>query len=125
MEERKECLGGTGRSGLSFWVGMAALFLALLALCWLFPVIGDDWYREEMGRNLRGPLDLLKKVIAGWQTYNGRIFGNILAYAAGDRKGLRELLRALFTLGTVYFAAKNAGARRVWARSRHSRRLRP
>ena len=114
MEERKECLGGTGRSGLSFWVGMAALFLALLALCWLFPVIGDDWYREEMGRNLRGPLDLLKKVIAGWQTYNGRIFGNILAYAAGDRKGLRELLRALFTLGTVYFAAKNAGARRVW-----------
>ena len=33
MEERKECLGGTGRSGLSFWVGMAALFLALLALC--------------------------------------------------------------------------------------------
>ena len=80
---------------MSFWVGMAALFLALLALCWLFPVIGDDWYREEMGRNLRGPLDLLKKVIAGWQTYNGRIFGNILAYAAGDRKGLRELLQHL------------------------------
>ena len=95
-------------------VGLAALFLALLALCWLFPVIGDDWFREEMGRNLAGPVDLWNKVIDGWKTYNGRIFGNILAYAAGSRKVLRELLRALFTLGTIYFAARNGGSRKIW-----------
>ncbi len=98
------------RTGL----GWAALFLALLGLCWLFPVIGDDWFREELGRNLTGPLDLLETLISGWQTYNGRISGNLLAYVAGSRKLVRELLRALFLFGTVYFAARNAGGRGLW-----------
>ena len=91
--------------------GLSALFLALLALCWLFPITGDDWFREELGRHFTGPMDLLRQVIAGWQTYNGRILGNILSYAAGSRKLLRELLRALFTFAAVYFAARNSGFR--------------
>ena len=105
---------GTGTGNWGVWIGLGVLFLALLYLCWLFPVTGDDWFREEMGRNLAGPVDLWNKVIDGWKTYNGRIFGNILAYAAGSRKVLRELLRALFTLGTIYFAARNGGSRKIW-----------
>lgn len=50
---------------------LGPLFLALLALCGLFPLTGDDWFREELGRHLTGPLDLLEAVLAGWRTYNG------------------------------------------------------
>ena len=31
---------------------LAALLAALLALSALFPVTGDDWYRETVGQNL-------------------------------------------------------------------------
>ena len=94
---------GAGRA----WerAGLVALFLALLALCGLFPLTGDDWFREELGRRLTGPMDLLGTVFHGWRTYNGRILGNLLAYAAGSRRLLRELLRAAFLFGTVRLAA--------------------
>ena len=112
--QHKHLLSEAENSNIGRWFGLAALLAALLALCWLFPVIGDDWFREEMGRTLTGPLDLLRTVLAGWQTYNGRIFGNILAYCAGDHKLLRELLRAGFTFGTIYFAARNSGMKSLW-----------
>lgn len=96
------------------WAALGALFLALLALCGLFPLTGDDWFREELGRRLTGPTDLLETVLAGWRTYNGRILGNLLAYAAGSRRLLRELLRAAFLFGTVRLAAGHGGFRTVW-----------
>lgn len=96
------------------WAALGALFLALLALCGLFPLTGDDWFREELGRRLTGPTDLLEAVLAGWRTYNGRILGNLLAYAAGSRRLLRELLRAAFLFGTVRLAAGHGGFRTVW-----------
>ena len=103
---------GAGRA----WerAALGALFLALLALCGLFPLTGDDWFREELGRRLTGPTDLLETVLAGWRTYNGRILGNLLAYAAGSRRLLRELLRAAFLFGTVRLAAGHGGFRTVW-----------
>ncbi len=103
---------GAGRA----WerAGLVALFLALLALCGLFPLTGDDWFREELGRRLTGPMDLLGTVFHGWRTYNGRILGNLLAYAAGSRRLLRELLRAAFLFGTVRLAAGHGGFRTVW-----------
>ena len=72
---------------------------------------GDDWFREELGRGLKSPRELLETVASGWLTYNGRAAGNLLAYAAGGRKVLREVLRALITLGTVSLAARNCGFR--------------
>ena len=103
---------GAGRA----WerAALGTLFLALLALCGLFPLTGDDWFREELGRRLTGPTDLLEAVLAGWRTYNGRILGNLLAYAAGSRRLLRELLRAAFLFGTVRLAAGHGGFRTVW-----------
>ena len=103
---------GAGRAWARAALG--TLFLALLALCGLFPLTGDDWFREELGRRLTGPTDLLEAVLAGWRTYNGRILGNLLAYAAGSRRLLRELLRAAFLFGTVRLAAGHGGFRTVW-----------
>ena len=103
---------GAGRAWARAALG--TLFLALLALCGLFPLTGDDWFREELGRRLTGPTDLLETVLAGWRTYNGRILGNLLAYAAGSRRLLRELLRAAFLFGTVRLAAGHGGFRTVW-----------
>lgn len=102
------------RERLIRWAGLLLLFAGLLSLFWLCPVMGDDWFREELGRNLHSLSDLMDKVIAGWCTYNGRILGNILAYSAGGRKVLRELMRALFTLGTVCVAGRLAGFRSLW-----------
>ena len=59
-------------------------------------------------------MDLLGTVFHGWRTYNGRILGNLLAYAAGSRRLLRELLRAAFLFGTVRLAAGHGGFRTVW-----------
>lgn len=103
---------GAGRARERAALGI--LFLALLALCGLFPLTGDDWFREELGRRLTGPIDLLETVFAGWRTYNGRILGNLLAYAAGSRRLLRALLRAAFLFGTVRLAAGHGGFRTVW-----------
>lgn len=100
-----------GRRPLLFRAGLAALFLALFYLCWLFPVTGDDWFREELGRNLHGLPDLIQAVADRWQGSNARILGNILAYSAGGRKLLRELLRAAILTGTVCAAARLAGFR--------------
>ncbi len=94
--------------------GLTVLFGLLLYLCWQFPVIGDDWFREELGRKLTGPWDLVRTVMDGWGSYNSRIMGNILAYSAGGRKLLRELMRAGFTLGTAYLAARHMGFRSLW-----------
>lgn len=105
---------GRKREALILWTGLLLLFAGLLYLFWLCPVVGDDWFREELGRNLHSLSDLMEKVVAGWRTYNGRILGNILAYSAGGRKVLRELMRALFTLGTVCAAARLAGFRSLW-----------
>ena len=105
---------GTGTGNWGVWIGLGVLFLALLYLCWLFPVTGDDWFREELGRKLNGPVEMWKQIVSAWQTYNGRILGNLLSYTAGGRKLLREVLRALFTVGTFYFAARNGGFRSLW-----------
>lgn len=102
------------RVRLVWWAGMGLLFCLLLYLCWLFPIMGDDWFREELGGNLTGPGDLLQTVIDGWKSYNGRILGNILAYSAGSRKLFREVMRSTFTLGLMYVAARQAGFRCIW-----------
>ncbi len=93
------------------YAGMAVLFLALLGLCWLFPVTGDDWFREDLGLQLGGLGDLMNKVVEQWETTNGRILGNILAYSAGGRKLLRELMRSLITFGVVYMTARVSGSK--------------
>jgi hypothetical protein len=82
-------------------VGIAALFLVLLFLCWLFPLTGDDWFREDLGLGLHSIPDLVREVIYRWQTTNGRILGNVLAYSAGGRKVLRELMRSAILLAAI------------------------
>ena len=72
----------------------AVLFGALFLLCRQFPLTGDDWFREALGASIHSPADLLRIVAARWATVNGRVLGNILAYTAGSRPLLRELMRA-------------------------------
>lgn len=85
---------------------LAGVFLALFLLCRLFPIVGDDWFREALGASIHSPWDLLREVAVRWSTVNGRIMGNILAYAAGSRPLLRELMRAGFTLVLIALLAR-------------------
>lgn len=88
---------------------MAALLGALLVLSAMFPVTGDDFYREAIGAQLRSVGNLLAILAQKWQTTNARVLGNLLAYCAGSRPILRAALRGgiLFTL--VLAAARNTG----------------
>ncbi|MCI8304889.1 MAG: hypothetical protein HFF52_09770 [Lawsonibacter sp.] len=85
------------------------LFAGLFALCRLFPIVGDDWFREALGASLHSPAGLLKEVAARWATVNGRILGNVLSYSAGSRPLLRELMRALFTLALIALLSRLTG----------------
>ena len=97
--------GRSGRERTGFLLGLAVLFLALFLLCRLFPLTGDDWSREALGAALHSPLDLLREVVGRWTTISGRALGNLLAYAAGSRPLLRELMRAGFTLALIALLA--------------------
>lgn len=99
---------GNGRKRWGEAVCLAGLFLALFLLCRLFPIVGDDWFREALGASLHSPWDLLREVAARWATVNGRVMGNILAYSAGSRPLLRELMRAGFTLALTALLARTA-----------------
>ena len=79
---------------------LTALFLLLFTLCRLFPLVGDDWFREALGASLHSPADLLREVAARWSTINGRVLGNILAYISiGDRQ--RDIERLVSALAEI------------------------
>ena len=86
---------------------LAALLAALLALSALFPVTGDDWYRETVGRNLHTLSELAGLLIENYQTTNPRLLGNLLAYCAGGHAALRAVLRGGILFVLVLAAAKN------------------
>ena len=85
-------------TGLLRVLTAAALAAALFALFRLFPLTGDDWFREGLGASLHGAGDLVRVVAEKWRTTNGRILGNVLAYSAGSRPLLRDALRTGITL---------------------------
>lgn len=84
---------------------------ALAVLFWLFPLTGDDWYREGLGRGLHSLRDLVRELIFRWKTTNPRLLGNFLAYLSGSRPVLRRLLRTALTLALFCSAARAAGVR--------------
>ena len=61
---------------------LAGLFLVLFLLSGLYPVTGDDWYREALGASLQSPWDLFQVVAGRGAATNSRILGNLLAYSA-------------------------------------------
>ena len=82
---------------------------ALAVLFRLFPLTGDDWYREGLGRSLHSLGELVRELIFRWKTTNPRLLGNALAYLSGSRPVLRWLLRTALTLLLFCFASKAAG----------------
>ena len=99
------------REKLRWALLLTAAFAALALLFLLFPLTGDDWYREGLGRTIGSAGDLLRDVAFRWKTTNPRILGNVLAYLSGSRPVLRVLLRTSVTLLLMFFAAKAAGLR--------------
>ena len=97
------------REGRSRALCLTALSAGLFLLFWLFPLTGDDWFREALGASLHSPLDLFRAVAGRWATVNGRILGNVLAYAAGSRPLLRAGMRTAFTLALVLLLARITG----------------
>ncbi|MCI5843353.1 MAG: DUF6056 family protein [Clostridiales bacterium] len=97
----------TSRLRIPLLLTLAALLAALLALSALFPVTGDDWYRETVGRNLHTLSELAGLLIEKYQTTNPRLLGNLLAYCAGGHTILRAVLRGGILFVLVLAAAKN------------------
>ena len=94
------------RSERLYWLTAAALAAALFALFRIFPLTGDDWFREGLGASLHSAGDLARTVAQKWSTTNGRILGNVLAYSAGSRPLLRDLLRTAITLALAALLAR-------------------
>ncbi len=99
------------REKLHWGLLLAAMTAALAVLFWLFPLTGDDWYREGLGRTIHTAGDLFREIVFRWKTTNPRILGNLLAYLSGSRPVLREILRTGIALCLMIFAAKAAGVR--------------
>lgn len=99
------------RNAALYWLTAAALAAALFTLFRLFPLTGDDWFREGLGASLHSLGDLARVVAQKWSTTNGRILGNVLAYSAGSRPLLRDLLRAGITLSLIALLARVTGRR--------------
>ena len=83
----------TKRDRLALCLCLALLLAAVLWLSWLFPLTGDDWYREELGQNIHSVGDLIHEVAIRWNRGNARVLGNVLAYSAACRPVYRALLR--------------------------------
>ena len=75
----------TKRDRLALCLCLALLLAAVLWLSWLFPLTGDDWYREELGQNIHSVGDLIHEVAIRWNRGNARVLGNVLAYSAACR----------------------------------------
>lgn len=87
------------RRGL--WLCLALLLGAVLGLCALFPLTGDDWFREALGAVIHSPADLAREVFVRWNRGNARILGNVLAYSAACHPLWRTLLRAGVLYGVM------------------------
>lgn len=85
---------------------LAGLFLVLLLLCRLYPLTGDDWYREVLGASLHNPIDLIREIAFRWSTTNSRILSNLFAFSAGSRPLLRQLYQTAFTLALIALLAR-------------------
>lgn len=96
------------REGVARAACLAVLFVLLFLLCRLFPVTGDDWFREALGASIHTPAGLLREVAVRWATINGRVLGNVLAYTAGSRPLVRDAMRTLFTLLLIDLLARTA-----------------
>lgn len=86
------------KTNLVYYATAAILAGVLFALFHIFPLSGDDWFREDLGASLHSVGDLVQAVIQKWSTTNGRILGNALAYTAGSRPIVRDVMRTGFLL---------------------------
>lgn len=87
----------------------AIIILLIFMLSWMFPLISDDWYREEVGRNCHNIQDLVVIVWSKWLGSNPRIIGNILAYISGGHPIIRWIMRGFFFSAVLLVSAKAAG----------------
>lgn len=98
---------------IQYYLTAALLTAVLFALFSIFPLTGDDWYREGLGASMSGMGDLLRTVAQKWSTTNGRILGNVLAYTAGSRPIVRDIMRTVITLGLIMLLARVSGLRKA------------
>lgn len=94
------------RERMASLICLGGLFIILFLLCRLYPLVGDDWYREALGETIHSPLGLIREVAYRWSTTNSRILANILAFSSGSRPLLREVLQASITLALIALLAK-------------------
>jgi len=89
-----------------YYVTAVILAVLLFLLFRIFPLTGDDWFREGLGASLHSVQDLVRTVAQKWSTSNGRILGNVLAYTAGSRPIVRDVLRAGILLLLVVWLSR-------------------
>lgn len=101
------------RFKIQYYSTAMLLAAVLFALFSIFPLTGDDWFRESLGASLGGVGDLVRTVARKWSTTNGRILGNVLAYTAGSRPIVRDIMRTVITLGLIALLARVSGLRKA------------
>lgn len=94
------------KANLPYYFAAAIIVAVLFSLFHIFPLTGDDWFREGLGAGLHSVRDLFHAVVLKWNTSNGRILGNVLAYTAGSRPFVRDVLRTGILMAIVVLLSR-------------------
>lgn len=84
-----------------YWI----MFIALLALCYLFPYTGDDWaWGSQIG---------IDRLNIWFDNYSGRYFGNLIVLALTRSRLLRTVIMAVCLSGIVILINKLTGEHKI------------
>ncbi len=97
-----------------FWLGLLAFFILLFVLA---PPTDDDFEFIITSRHFGGVGGFLDASANMFATLTGRIVGNSLIYLLADNSSILVVVKAIISVGIIYFATRVANVKSVAGRN--------